>query len=107
MEVVGKQVQDLILVINKADRTSDPERAAAAKFTREVLEKRLHRPMGQVFEVSASERLENRGPMRDWEKLLERLHELVEDSGRNLVRAACDRGLQRRGEQLLALRLLR
>jgi GTP-binding protein EngB required for normal cell division len=103
VEAVGKQVQDLILVINKADRTSDPERAAAAKFTREILEKRLHRPMGKVYEVSAAERMENRGPLRDWEMLLASLHHLVDDSGRNLVRAACDRGLQRLSEQLLAV----
>jgi hypothetical protein len=103
VESIGTQVQDLILVINKADRTSDPERAAAAKFTREILEKRLHRPMGEVFEVSAAERMENRGPLRDWEKLLASLRCLVEDSGRNLVRAACDRGLQRLSEQLLVI----
>jgi GTP-binding protein EngB required for normal cell division len=103
VETVGKQVQDLILVINKADRTTDPERAAAAKFTREILEKRLHRPMGEIFEVSAAERMEKRGPLRDWQKLLESLQDLVEDSGRNLVRAACDRGLQRLSEQLLAI----
>jgi len=103
VEAVGKQVQDLILVINKADRTSDPERAAAAKFTRDILEKRLHRPMGEVFEVSATERMENRGPLRDWGKLLASLHHLVDDSGRTLVRAACDRGLQRLSEQLLAI----
>jgi hypothetical protein len=103
VESIGKQVQDLILVINKADRTSDPERTAAAKFTREILAKRLHRPMGEVFEVSAAERMENRGPLRDWEKLLASLHALVEDSGRNLVLAACDRGLQRLSEQLLAM----
>ena len=103
VESIGAQVQDLILIINKADRTSDPERAAAVKFTREILEKRLHRPMGEVFEVSASERMENRGPLRDWEKLLASLHRLVEDSGRSLVRAACDRGLQRLSEQLLAI----
>jgi len=103
VESIGTQVQDLILVINKADRTSDPERAAAAKFTRQVLEKRLHRPMGEVFEVSAAERMEDRGPLRDWEKLLASLHHLVEDSRRNLVRAACDRGLQRLSEQLLAI----
>jgi predicted GTPase len=103
VEAVGKQVQDLILVINKADRTTDPERAAAAKFTREVLEKRLHRTMGEVFEVSAAERMENRGPLRDWEKLLTSLHHLIEDSGAILVRAACDRGLQRLSEQLLAI----
>jgi predicted GTPase len=103
VESIGTQVQDLILVINKADRTSDPERAAAVKFTREILEKRLHRPMGEVFEVSAVERMENHGPLRDWEKLLASLHCLVEDSGRNLVLAACDRGLQRLSEQLLAI----
>src|ERR1039458_9322310 len=93
VESIGTQVQDLILVINKADRTSDPERAAAVKFTREVLEKSLHRPMSEVFEVSAAERMENHGPPRDWENLLTSLHHLVNDSGRNLVRAACDRGL--------------
>jgi len=62
VESIGTQVQDLILVINKADRTSDPERAAAVKFTREILEKRLHRPMGEIFEVSAAERMEDQGP---------------------------------------------
>ena len=103
VESIGTQVQDLILVINKADRTTDPERAAAVKFTREILEKRLHRPMGEVFEVSAAERMENRGPLRDWKELLASLHHLVEDSGRNLVRAACDRGLQRLSEQMLAI----
>ncbi|MGD0479099.1 MAG: dynamin family protein [Terracidiphilus sp.] len=103
VEAVGKQVQDLILVINKADRTTDPERAAAARFTREILGNRLHRPMGEVLEVSAAERMENRGPLRDWEKLLARLQYLIEDSGRNLVRAACDRGLQRLSEQLLVV----
>jgi hypothetical protein len=103
VESIGKQVQDLILVINKADRTSDPERAAAAKFTREILAKRLHRTMGEVFEVSAVERMENRGPLRDWKTLLASLHRLVEDSGRNIVRAACDRGLQRLSEQLLVM----
>jgi len=36
-------------------------------------------------------------------KLLASLHHLVDDSGRNLVRAACDRGLQRLSEQLLAI----
>ncbi|MGA7524295.1 MAG: dynamin family protein [Acidobacteriaceae bacterium] len=103
VEAVGRQVQDLILVINKADRTSDPERAAVAQFTRRVLEKRLHRPFGEVLEVSAAERMENRGPLRDWERLLESLHRLVEDSGRDLVRAAGERGLQRLSEQLLAM----
>jgi hypothetical protein len=103
VEVVARHVEDLILVINKADRTTDEERAAAAGFTRKLLEKRLQRPAGPVFEVSAAERLENRGPERDWGRLVEALGQLVEDSGRQLIRAACERGLERLGEQLLAI----
>jgi hypothetical protein len=59
--------------------------------------------MGDVFEVSAAERMENRGPSRDWEKLLANLQHLIDDSGTFLVRAACDRGLERLSEQLLAV----
>jgi hypothetical protein len=100
VEAVGRHVEDLILVINKADRTTDEERAAAMGFTRKLLEKRLKRPAGPVFEVSATERLENRGPDRDWGRLVKALGELVEGSGRNLIRKACERGLERLGEQL-------
>jgi hypothetical protein len=103
VEAVARHVEDLILVINKADRTTDEERAAAVGFTRKLLEKRLQRPAGPVFEVSAAERLGNRGPERDWGRLVEALGQLVEDSGRQLIRAACERGLERLGEQLLAI----
>ena len=100
---VGQQVQDLILVLNKADRTTDAERAAAVVFTQKVLEKRLHRPAGSVFEVSAAERLENHGPERDWGRLLAALDRLVQGSGRRLIQAACGRGVQRLSEQLRAI----
>jgi GTP-binding protein EngB required for normal cell division len=103
VETVGRQVQDLILVLNKADRTTDAERAAAAAFTRKVLQKRLQREVGPVFEVSAAERAENHGPERDWPKLVGALQELVDRSGRQLVLAAGERGLQRLSEQLLAI----
>ena len=103
VEAVGRQIQNLILVLNKADRTTDAERAAAAGFTRRVLEKRLKRPVAEVFEVSAAERLENRGPERDWGKLLDALEELVKVSGRQLIQAACERGVERLSEQLLAI----
>ncbi len=103
VEAVGKQVQELIVVLNKADRTTAPERESAAKFTRQLLHKRLGREVGPVFQVSAQERAENRGPERDWGKLVQALQCLVEGSGRQLVRAACDRGLERLSEQLLAI----
>lgn len=103
VEAVGKQVEELILVLNKADRTTDAEREAASNFTRQLLHKKLQREVGPVFEVSAQERAENRGPERDWRKLIQALHSLVDDSGRQLVRAACDRGLGRLSEQVLAI----
>jgi len=103
VEAVGRQVQNLILVLNKADRTTDAERAAAVGFTHKVLEKRLKRSVGPVFEVSAAERLENRRPERDWGKLLGALNQLVQGSGRQLIQEACDRGVQRLSEQLLAI----
>ena len=103
VEAVGRQVHNLILVLNKADRATEPERVAAVRFTRQVLEKRLRRSVGPIFEVSAANRLENQGPERDWVKLVEALEHLVRESGRQLVQAACDRGVQRLREQLLAI----
>ncbi len=103
VEAVGRQVENLILVLNKADRTTDAERAAAVGFTQRVLEKRLQRCAGPVFEVSAAERVEKRGAERDWGKLLAALEHLVRGSGRQLIQAACDRGIERLSEQLFAI----
>jgi len=103
VEDVGRRVQNLILVLNKADRTTDEERAAAVTFTRQILEKRLHRAVGPVFEISAAERLENRGPERDWGRLRAALAQLVEGSGHELIQAASERGVERLSEQLLAI----
>ena len=103
VEAVGRKVRELILVLNKADRTTDPERDAASKFTQQLLHKKLGREVGPVFEVSAQERADNRGPERDWRKLVHALQSLVDDSGRQLVRAAGERGLERLSEQVLAI----
>jgi hypothetical protein len=103
VEAVGRQVRELILVLNKADRTTDAERSAATDFTRELLEKRLHRAAGTVFEVSALEQLEGRGPDRDWGRLLLALQQLTLNSSYRIVRDACERGTGRLSEQLLAI----
>jgi Dynamin family len=103
VEAAGLQVRELIVVLNKADRTTDAERAAATDFAQRLLEKRLHRPAGPVFEVSALERLEGRGPERDWGRLHLALQQLALDSSYRLVRDACERGVVRLSEQLLAI----
>jgi GTP-binding protein EngB required for normal cell division len=104
VEAVARHVQDLIITVNKADRTTDSERAAAVAFARRQLEKRLpEHSVGPLFEVSAAEQLEHRGPGRDWGKLVASLNHLVEGSGRRLIQAACERGVERISEQLLVI----
>ena len=103
VEQVGKQVRDLVVVLNKADRTSDAEREVTKSFTSRVLEKRLGHSAGPIYEVSAEERLQGRGPDRDWPRLTEALENLVRGSGRSLVRKAGERGLRRLSEELLTI----
>jgi hypothetical protein len=103
VESVAQHVEHLIVVLNKADKASAPERAAAIAFTQRLLAKRLHRPSELVFEISATERLEKRGPERDWGKLVDALQRLVQDSGRELIQSAGERGIQRLSEELLAI----
>ena len=101
VEEVGRQVHEVIVVLNKADRTSDAERKIAESFTRRVLEKRLGRPVGPIHEVSGAERLDHGGPERDWQKLVEALRGMIVESGRDIVRRAGERGVYRLGEELL------
>lgn len=103
VEAVAHQVQDLVLVLNKADRTTSEERAAAVNFADRQLQKRLHRSLGPILEVSAAQRIDNSGPERDWQKLVHALDALVEESGRKLIHSACERGLRRLSEQLMAI----
>ena len=103
VEEVARNVRDLLIVLNKADKASGEDRSIAKSFTSKLLEKRLRRPIGHIYEISAEERLENRGPQRDWAALLGDLQKLEQESGRALVRTAAERGLRRLSEELLAI----
>lgn len=103
VEEVGKQVRQLLVVLNKADRTSDAERQIAGPFTRKVLEKRLGRAVGPIYEVSAFERLKKGQAGWDWDAFVAALQKLDEESGRLLVRTAGERGLRRLADELLAV----
>jgi GTP-binding protein EngB required for normal cell division len=103
VETVSREVRDLVFVLNKADKVNAAERSAALDFTRRVLETRLQRASPAIYEVSAIERLQQRGPERDWTQLTRALEDLVLRSGRALVRNATDRGIRRAARQLLAL----
>ena len=103
VETVSQEVHDLVFVLNKADRASADERSAAMDFARRVLETRLKRAVPAIFEASALDRLEQNGPERDWGKLLHALEDLVQHSGRSLVRKATERGIRRAANQLLSV----
>ena len=104
VKAVAQQVRHLIVVLNKADRTTDAERAAAAQFTERLLKRHLNLPVGPIFQVSAAERLaEYPGPKRDWDRLVDALEKLVRESGRQIIRTACERGVSRLSEELLAI----
>ncbi len=103
VESVAKEIPDILFVLNKADRVTETERDAAISFARQVLANRLQHPVTSIFEISALEQLDHGGAGRDWPPLLEALEQLVRQSGRQLVRDAADRWLQRLSGQLLAV----
>lgn len=101
VSAVADRVTDLVVVLNKADRVRDAERAEARAFTEQVLRERLGRAVGPILEVSAAERLAATGPPRDWDALRRVLDTLAERSGTGLVRRAEGRGLQVLGGRVL------
>lgn len=98
---VARQVPDLVLVLNKADRLSEPEREEAARFTERVLAERLGRPVPRLLQVSATERLAGGGPGRDWAALRHALERLARDAGADLLHAAERREVARLTGRLL------
>ncbi|MGH9744369.1 MAG: dynamin family protein, partial [Candidatus Acidiferrum sp.] len=102
VEQVGKQVEHVIVVLNKADRTSGAERRIAGKFTRKVIEKRLGREVGPIYEISAYERLQKGKAGWDWNAFVIELKKLVDGADQGLVRLAGERGFRRFSEQILA-----
>ena len=103
IERVARQVEDLIVVLNKADRVSEHELAEACAFAERALEQRLRRPVGPILLVSATERLAGAPPPRDWPALLALLDALAHRSAAGILRAAAERGTGRLTSALLAL----
>jgi hypothetical protein len=62
-------------------------------------------PMTTVPTVLRYERLQNHGTGRDWDLFVASLQKIVKESGRTLVRAAGERGVQRLGEEILSVTL--
>jgi hypothetical protein len=97
---IDREAPDLIFALNKADRVSATDRAAAAEFATTLLSRRLGRPI-EVFSVSAKERLEGTGTERDWPLLTAALEGLASRSGSRLARESRRRGTSRLASWLL------
>jgi len=100
VEEVARHTGALLFLLNKADRLSAADRDEARRFAERVLGERLGRPVGPLFEVSATERLAQ-GATRDWTGLEAALAALARQSGRQLVEAAATRGIDRLTDRLL------
>ena len=103
VESVAKEIPDILFVLNKADRVTEPERDAAVSFAKQVLAKRLQHPVSSIFEISALEQLNNGGSKRDWAQLVHALEQLVQQSSGQLVREAEGRSVRRLCGQLLVV----
>jgi GTP-binding protein EngB required for normal cell division len=103
IEAIAKEVPDLVIVLNKADRASEQDLSAALQFAQQVLERHLQRNFPVIYAVSALKQLEQKGPEGDWNKFRQALEDLVQDSGRLLVRNATGRALRRASSQLLSI----
>ena len=90
--------------MNKADRTSDEERQ-----NRQIVYEQDARKAASPARRLASTRSapksisRNQGPERDWAQLIAALEKLVRESGRDLVRAAGERGFKRLAAELLTI----
>ena len=102
VEQLAAQVEDIILVLSKADRLPAAELEEARRFCAEAVTRRLGRPVASALAVSATERLAGAGAPRDWDQLVERLASLARDAGAGLVEAA-----ERRGAAVVGARVVR
>ena len=98
---VASRVDELVFVMNKADRLPEDERHEARVFMERVLADRLGRRPSPLLEVSAKERMEGAAYQRDWPTLTATLEKLARDAGSNILREAEDRGLALFVERLL------
>jgi GTP-binding protein EngB required for normal cell division len=96
---VSANVVHFVMVLNKSDRVTEADSQETIAFTRRVLVKHLDCYVGEIYRVSATERLAGH-ETRDWSQLEQALRDLAGQSGAVLA-AAATRGLARIAGALL------
>jgi hypothetical protein len=87
LKKIARDLDAIIVVLNKSDRLADTEVRQAVIFTRRILNR-------DVLVVSAAERLQGL-VTRDWPRLQDALSSLSHESGAQIVAAARCRALRR------------
>ncbi len=100
IEAVAANVDQVLVVLNKIDRVSATERQQASAFATRVLEARLKRLVGRIYEVSALGKLKGSASTDDWEILARDLNRLASKSGQAMMHSAGERGLRRFSDSL-------
>lgn len=100
IEETAAQVDTVLFVLGKADRSSAAEREEAMAFTRRVLAERLRTDPGPMLQVSALERLERGTGGGDWDALERLLGGLAGTRGGALLDHAARRGIARLSARL-------
>lgn len=95
IEAVSASVGDILLVLNKIDRVSAAERRQASEFAVKVVEARLKKSIGPVYEVSALNKLNHEPGAGDWDALVRNLTQLAKGSGEAMIHGAAQRGTKR------------
>lgn len=95
MEAIAANVDEVMVVLNKIDRVSATEREQASAFATRMVEARLQRGVGRIYEVSALKRLQHAAVADDWDMLVNGLARLGEKSGEAMTHAAAERGTRR------------
>jgi len=100
LRALSDHVQHFLFVLNKADRLLEEELDAARRFSERVLQEKLGRSPGALFEISAAQRLRGTGPDRDFEALSLALRSLAAGAGDELRRGATNRGVGQLADRL-------
>ena len=102
LEEIAATVDEMVFVLNKADRLTAKECEEAIEFARGILHEKLRRdPPPQIVQISAAEWFDGCGPSRDAPQPLADLERIIRESGHALVRNAEERGTKRLAAALL------
>jgi GTPase SAR1 family protein len=102
IEEVSREAGELMVVLNKADQASAEQLREVSEFTRTTVEKALARPIPEILEISALERLNLQHPTRDWSVLETHLQRLSSQTRQHLVDTAGVRSIRRLSRRLAA-----